>query len=130
MSFFAILRSRFALATRLQTLNQPAQRLIPATSSLFHSSAPTSVLNEANRHREPTKEVGEEIEEHKEEQIRKQKSGTGHWRESLASSSEADVKADRGELPEDEIDESFKKYEETKKTKKTWTHTEGTEKKI
>ncbi|KAK8193071.1 uncharacterized protein BKA78DRAFT_294491 [Phyllosticta capitalensis] len=54
---------------------------------------------EANTGR-PTDQEGraEEAEAHKQDQLRKQKQGKGHWKDELASDSESAVKADRGEV--------------------------------
>ncbi|KAK1808016.1 hypothetical protein LTR12_017622 [Friedmanniomyces endolithicus] len=41
---------------------------------------------------------GEEAEAHKQDQLRKQKEGKGHWKDELASDSESIVKADRNEM--------------------------------
>ncbi|KAK3060364.1 hypothetical protein LTS18_008702, partial [Coniosporium uncinatum] len=40
----------------------------------------------------------EEIDQHKDDMLKKQKEGKGHWKEELASSSESIVKADRGDV--------------------------------
>ncbi|KAI9713083.1 MAG: hypothetical protein M1820_001068 [Bogoriella megaspora] len=40
----------------------------------------------------------EEAEAHKQDQLRKQKEGKGHWKDELASDSESIIKADRGEI--------------------------------
>ncbi|KAL8924568.1 MAG: hypothetical protein Q9172_002602 [Xanthocarpia lactea] len=44
------------------------------------------------------------IDHHKEDQLRKQKEGKGHWKKELSSNSEAAVKADRGEITNAEED--------------------------
>ncbi|KAI9761025.1 MAG: hypothetical protein M4579_001288, partial [Chaenotheca gracillima] len=43
--------------------------------------------------------IKEEIDHHKNDQLRKQKDGKGHWKDELASESESAVKADRHEHP-------------------------------
>ncbi|OCK82632.1 hypothetical protein K432DRAFT_380244 [Lepidopterella palustris CBS 459.81] len=40
----------------------------------------------------------QEIDQHKEDLLKKQKEGKGHWKDELASDSESIVKADRGEM--------------------------------
>ncbi|KAL1607801.1 hypothetical protein SLS60_002739 [Paraconiothyrium brasiliense] len=40
----------------------------------------------------------EEVQKTKEDQLKKQKEGKGHWEEGLASDSESIIKADRGEV--------------------------------
>ncbi|KAI9794403.1 MAG: hypothetical protein M1816_005472 [Peltula sp. TS41687] len=48
--------------------------------------------------------IEEDIEHHKQDLLKKQEEGKGHWKEELASESESVVKADRGDVkatPED-----------------------------
>ncbi|KAF2656524.1 hypothetical protein K491DRAFT_715287 [Lophiostoma macrostomum CBS 122681] len=52
----------------------------------------------------------EEIENHKQDLLQKQKDGKGHWKEQLASDSESIVKADRGEV--DASAETIKKLQD------------------
>ncbi|KAJ5943381.1 hypothetical protein N7516_003549 [Penicillium verrucosum] len=88
MSFLTSIRasSRQAIRTNFA---------VPA--STFHSSAVRS-LNEDDRSRE---NLSYHYESHKEEGIKSTKEGKGKWKSELASNSEADVKADRGELDGD-----------------------------
>jgi len=44
----------------------------------------------------------EHFEQKKQEQLRKQEKGEGHWHEELASGGEASVKADRQEVKDDD----------------------------
>ncbi|KAI9795417.1 MAG: hypothetical protein M1835_005838 [Candelina submexicana] len=66
-----------------------------AYRSNFHSSSTRQVLNEGNHDED---DRGDHAEHHKQDQLRKQKEGKGHWKHELASNSEAAVKADREEL--------------------------------
>ncbi|KAJ5347980.1 hypothetical protein N7541_001067 [Penicillium brevicompactum] len=65
--------------------------------STFHTSAVRS-LKENDRHRE---DLADHYESHKQEGLKETKEGKGKWRSELASSSEEDVKADRGEYDGD-----------------------------
>ncbi|KAL8902711.1 MAG: hypothetical protein Q9207_004443 [Kuettlingeria erythrocarpa] len=50
------------------------------------------------------------IEKHKDDQLKKQQDGKGHWKKELASNSESAVKADRDEVPD--VDEDISKLQE------------------
>jgi len=52
----------------------------------------------------------EEIEHHKQDALKKQKDGKGHWKDELASSSESIIKADRGDV--EASDDTIKKLQE------------------
>ncbi|CAG8030784.1 unnamed protein product [Penicillium salamii] len=83
MSFVTAIRaSRQALRSNI----------IPA--STFHTSAVRS-LNENDRHRD---NLADHYESHKQQGLKESKEGKGKWKSELASTSEADVKADRGEF--------------------------------
>ncbi|KAJ5209721.1 hypothetical protein N7449_004100 [Penicillium cf. viridicatum] len=99
MSFLTSIRasSRQAIRTNFA---------VPA--STFHSSAVRS-LNEDDRGRE---NLSYHYESHKQEGIKSTKEGKGEWKSELASNSEADVKADRGEL---DGDVSFQEMQEKTK---------------
>ncbi|CAI7648353.1 unnamed protein product [Penicillium glandicola] len=79
-----------------------------APAFTFHSSA-VRRLNEDDRNRE---NLSNHYESHKQQGIKDRKDGKGKWMSELASNSEADVKADRGEL---DGDVSFQEMQ--KKTK-------------
>ncbi|KAK2731966.1 hypothetical protein FQN55_004294 [Onygenales sp. PD_40] len=105
MSFFALSRSRLPyLPASASALRVSAPRL----SAGFHQSSNRGTLKESDRHREDL----EEIVKKKDEYNRQLKEGNVKWHESLASDSEADVKADRGEVPPEEAE----KMEKTVKT--------------
>ncbi|KAF2145649.1 uncharacterized protein K452DRAFT_284012 [Aplosporella prunicola CBS 121167] len=61
----------------------------------FQASALRPVGKESALHHDAR---GEEAEAHKQDQLKKQKQGKGHWKDELASDSESIVKADRGEV--------------------------------
>ncbi|OJD14345.1 hypothetical protein AJ78_05310 [Emergomyces pasteurianus Ep9510] len=94
MSYLAIPRT-----TRL--LNRPISLLRVYSPSLinqgFHQSSTQNALKETDRHREDIKEA---IQASKQKHNQQRKDGDPRWHESLASVSEADVKADRGEITE------------------------------
>ncbi|KAJ5782586.1 hypothetical protein N7457_004360 [Penicillium paradoxum] len=83
----------FVLSIRAST-RQAIRSNFAVPVSAFHTSAIRS-LNENDRSRE---NLAEHYESHKQEGIRNSKQGKGKWKSELASNSEADVKADRGEL--------------------------------
>ncbi|KAJ5508507.1 hypothetical protein N7527_010650 [Penicillium freii] len=99
MSFLTSIRasSRQAIRTNFA---------VPAAT--FHSSAVRG-LNEDDRNRE---NLSYHYESHKQEGIKSTKEGKGKWKSELASNSEADVKADRGEL---DGDVSFQEMQEKTK---------------
>ncbi|OAX83268.1 hypothetical protein ACJ72_02379 [Emergomyces africanus] len=93
MSYLAIPRT-----TRL--LNRPISSLrvySPCLTQGFHHSSTQNALKETDRHREDVKEA---IQASKQLHNQQRKDGDPRWHESLASVSEADVKADRGEILE------------------------------
>ncbi|KAJ5990476.1 hypothetical protein N7522_010683 [Penicillium canescens] len=96
MSFLTSIRaSRQALRTNY------------AITSTFHTSAVRS-LKENDRHRE---DLATHYESHKQQVVKDSKEGKGKWRAELASSSEEDVKADRGDFDGENVafDEMQKK---------------------
>ncbi|KAJ5800215.1 uncharacterized protein N7518_002283 [Penicillium psychrosexuale] len=68
---------------------------VPA--STFHFSAARG-LKEDDRDRD---DLSHHYESHKQEGLKNNKEGSGKWKFELASNSEAEVKADRGELDAD-----------------------------
>ncbi|KAJ5812858.1 hypothetical protein N7447_009881 [Penicillium robsamsonii] len=79
---------------------------VPAAT--FHSSAARS-LKENDKNRE---DLPNHYEYHKQESLKGSKVGKGQWKSELASESEAEVKADRGEL---DGDVTFKEMQEKTK---------------
>ncbi|KAG5292210.1 hypothetical protein I7I48_04236 [Histoplasma ohiense] len=69
----------------------------PCLSHGFHQSSTRNALKESDRHREGVKEA---IQASKQMHNQHHKDGNPRWHESLASVSEADIKADRGEIYE------------------------------
>ncbi|KAI1987787.1 hypothetical protein LOZ53_004155 [Ophidiomyces ophidiicola] len=92
------------------------QFILGISSQSFHSSGPRSVLKESDRHRDEHPNMANEIEKHKQAQIRRQREGKGNagWVEELASSSEENVKADRGEIHDATFDKIQEKVKEGK----------------
>ncbi|KAJ5587108.1 uncharacterized protein N7459_002873 [Penicillium hispanicum] len=83
-----------------------ASYAVPATASAFHGTAVSSSLKESDRNRE---DLPEHYESHKEHQVKTSKEGQAKWKAELASNSEADVKADRGELDSESNFEQMQK---------------------
>ncbi|KAJ5098194.1 hypothetical protein N7532_005195 [Penicillium argentinense] len=83
------------------------------TISTFHTSASRSTLKESDKNRDDLPNL---YESQKESQVKKSKEGKGHWDPSLASNSEADIKADRGELGGG--DKAFQELQQKEKAKK------------
>ncbi|KAL4980111.1 hypothetical protein BDW66DRAFT_125645 [Aspergillus desertorum] len=74
-----------------------ATTLLPrATASAFHTSAARSGLKEDDDRGDDR--LKDHYEQEKQAQIKRQNEGQGKWNQNLASSSEASVKADRGEV--------------------------------
>ncbi|KAL4909311.1 hypothetical protein BDW74DRAFT_174514 [Aspergillus multicolor] len=68
-----------------------------ATTSAFHTSVPRRLKEDADRGSD-NEQLKDHYEEEKQNQLKAQKEGKGKWNQNLASSSEASVKADRGEV--------------------------------
>ncbi|KAJ5165930.1 hypothetical protein N7492_006226 [Penicillium capsulatum] len=85
----------FVAAFRAGARRLPLARYAPATSSSFHSTAIRAGLKENDKDREG---LSEHYEAQKDDQVKSSKEGKAKWKAELASDSEADVKADRGEI--------------------------------
>ncbi|KAJ5803185.1 uncharacterized protein N7503_005635 [Penicillium pulvis] len=90
---------------------------IPATSA-FHTTAMQRGLKENDHNRD---NLAHHYESEKHIHVKKAQDGTAKWTEVLASNSEADVKADRGDLDADDKDfqqmqEQLKKGREAAKS--------------
>ncbi|KAK0345090.1 hypothetical protein LTR91_013795 [Friedmanniomyces endolithicus] len=72
--------------TRRAAASFTARTTLPTRS--FHSCRVLAVGKESELHNENR---GEEAEAHKQDQLRKQKEGKGHWKDELASDSESIV---------------------------------------
>ncbi|KAF2428902.1 hypothetical protein EJ08DRAFT_650874 [Tothia fuscella] len=66
-----------------------------ANRATISSTAQRRAGQEDALHKEGRKE---EIEHHKQDQLKKQEQGQGHWKDELASNSESIIKAERGEV--------------------------------
>ncbi|CAL5873361.1 uncharacterized protein PFLUO_LOCUS7633 [Penicillium psychrofluorescens] len=104
MSFLTSVR-----ATSRSTL-RPTYALSSHSSSAFHSSAIRPTLKESDKNRD---DLPNYYEAHKEEQVKNAEKGKGKWSSELASNSEAEVKADRGEIESD--DKTFEGMQERTK---------------
>ncbi|ODM19593.1 hypothetical protein SI65_04578 [Aspergillus cristatus] len=89
MSFLA---SRATLGPRLTF------RPVPASLSALHTSPARFPLKESDTNRDNLNNIYESEKEH---QITDLKEGKAHWKQELASNSEASVKADREETQTD-----------------------------
>ncbi|KAL1971297.1 hypothetical protein VTN77DRAFT_249 [Rasamsonia byssochlamydoides] len=88
---------RTAAATRAPVVRSGLMMtgsLRPVSASGFHSSSARLSLKESDRNRD---DLEKEYEASKEENLRSVKEGKAKWKQELASNSEANVKADRGE---------------------------------
>lgn len=70
-------------------LGAPTIRLAPRIYSRTFTTTSRAFLNEVGNR------SGEQLEQKKQEQIKKQERGEGHWHEELASQSEAKIAADK-----------------------------------
>ncbi|KAM5442623.1 hypothetical protein MferCBS31731_002502 [Microsporum ferrugineum] len=119
MASFTSIRS-LSMSGRFQLRSIPRTSLGPSSSvnrSLFHSSAPVRALKEGDRHRD-TQEVSSEVERENHEHLSKHKEGLGKWNNHLASNSEADVKADRGEVDTVETEQMEREVRKAKTIRK------------
>ncbi|KAJ5194968.1 uncharacterized protein N7498_008406 [Penicillium cinerascens] len=73
---------------------------IPSTSA-FHTSATRRTLKESDKNRDDLPNI---YESEKDRQLKSTKEGKARWNAELASNSEADVKADRGETGAEDKD--------------------------
>ncbi|KAF3482225.1 uncharacterized protein GIQ15_04984 [Arthroderma uncinatum] len=121
-SFTSSLRSCSSLSGRFQLRSVTRTGLRPSSihrhqASLFHNTASVRALKEGDRHRDK-EEVSSEVEKEKTEHLLRHKEGQGKWNNNLASTSEADVKADRGEIDSVEIEEMEKEIHRGKSVHK------------
>lgn len=70
-------------------------RVIRSTTSISLYQSRTFLISPIHRLKEDANYSPDQIERKKQEQLSKQKKGEGHWHEDLASSGEANVKADQ-----------------------------------
>ncbi|KAK7535981.1 uncharacterized protein J3D65DRAFT_626997 [Phyllosticta citribraziliensis] len=76
--------------TRASRTNVFATQRMGFQTSALRMVGKESALNQEGR--------AEEAEAHKQEGLKNQREGKGHWKDELASDSESAVKADRGEV--------------------------------
>lgn len=96
-------------------------RQIPRSLSIrpaatIHTSVPRYTLKESDKNRDDLPNI---YEAHKDSQVKRAKEGKGKWEPELASNSEADVKADRGEVEPDKAFQELQQKEKAKKGKAT-----------
>ncbi|KAJ5610945.1 methyltransferase domain family protein [Penicillium lagena] len=104
MSFLTSVR-----ATSRSSL-RPSYALSSLSSSPFHSSAMRPTLKESDKNRD---DLPNFYEAQKNNQVENAKNGKAKWNAELASVSEADVKADRGEI--ESTDKSWLEMQERTK---------------
>ncbi|GLI74026.1 hypothetical protein PoHVEF18_002259 [Penicillium ochrochloron] len=99
----------------LTSVRAGSRRVLPSSYALssvstIHTSTPRCGLKESDKNRE---DLPGHYENQKEQQLKSQKAGTAKWNSDLASNSEADVKADRGEV--DSSDKAFQELQQKTK---------------
>jgi hypothetical protein len=87
----------------------PSSYVLPSVST-FHTFSPRCSLKENDRNRD---DLTSHYEAKKEQHLKNQKAGQAKWDSDLASNSEADVKADRGEC--DASDKAFQEFQQKNK---------------
>lgn len=90
----------------------PTVRLTPGLYSRNFSTTPRAFLNEVGNR------SGEQLEQKKQEQLKKQEKGEGHWHEELASQSEAKIAADKDHVQDHDKHMSDLQKETAKKGEK------------
>ncbi|PGH11727.1 hypothetical protein AJ80_06988 [Polytolypa hystricis UAMH7299] len=98
-----------ALTRFLSSAPSPALRLsttrlsstAAAVTAGFHNSANLNALKEADRNRPNLADIYGQL---RQQELQKAKEGKRAWNESLASESEENVKADRGEVKDPKFD--------------------------
>ncbi|KAL8713030.1 MAG: hypothetical protein Q9220_002890 [cf. Caloplaca sp. 1 TL-2023] len=88
----------------------------------FHASIRRAALSESDHSEHDHEDRKAKIDEHKDDQLQKQKDGKGHWKKELSSNSESAVKADREEV--DDVEEDIDKLQ--KQTEEAMSKKEGT----
>ncbi|KAL9584272.1 MAG: hypothetical protein Q9212_002215 [Teloschistes hypoglaucus] len=68
------------------------------TRASFHISSRRAALSESDHSEHDHEDRKAKIDHHKEDQLKKQKEGKGHWKPELSSNSESAIKADREEI--------------------------------
>jgi hypothetical protein len=93
-------------------LRVPTVRLSPRLSRRTFTTTPRAFLNEVGNR------SGEQLEQKKQEQLKKQEKGEGHWHEELASQSEAKIAADKEHVKDHDKHMSDLQKETAKKGEK------------
>ncbi|MCJ1453121.1 hypothetical protein MMC28_003466 [Mycoblastus sanguinarius] len=84
-------------------------RFTSAPLRQFHATSARKVLSESDHDGNLEDRKGK-IDDHKNDQLQKQKEGKGHWKSELGSNSESAIKADREEITDAKHDvESLQK---------------------
>ncbi|KAJ5980732.1 hypothetical protein N7481_008030 [Penicillium waksmanii] len=102
----------FLTPLRNSTRQIPRSLLTRSTAASIHTSTPRFSLKESDKNRDDLPNI---YEAQKVSQLKRVKEGKGKWEPELASNSEADVKADRGEV---EYDKAFQDLQEKEKARK------------
>ncbi|KAJ5397980.1 methyltransferase domain family protein [Penicillium cosmopolitanum] len=106
----------FLTPLRNSTRQIPRSLLIRSTAASIHTSAPRFSLKESDKNRDDLPNI---YETQKVSQVKRAKEGKGKWEPELASNSEADVKADRGEVEHDKVFQEWQEKEKARKAKAT-----------
>ncbi|CAF9941913.1 hypothetical protein IMSHALPRED_003093 [Imshaugia aleurites] len=97
----------FLTRTALRSRASPFS-MVPGTRP-FHITSTRAALSESD-HDQDVGDRKAQIDHHKDDQLKKQKEGKGHWKGELGSNSESAIKADREEITDMEHDvESLQK---------------------
>ncbi|OOQ88068.1 hypothetical protein PEBR_14813 [Penicillium brasilianum] len=99
----------------LTSVRASSRRVVPSSYALpsistFHTSTPRYTLKESDKNRD---DLPDHYEAQKDQQLKSRETGQAKWNSELASNSEADVKADRGEC--DSSDKAFQELQEKTK---------------
>ncbi|KAJ5690513.1 hypothetical protein N7462_004905 [Penicillium macrosclerotiorum] len=97
------------------SIRASSRRVVQSTSTLpsisaLHTSTPRWSLKESDKNRDDLPNIYEIQRDH---QVKTGKEGNAKWNSDLASNSEADIKADRGEV--DSSDKSFQEMQQKMK---------------
>jgi len=93
------------------------RNIIPPNLRARITTTPILLSGKEDKLHEDSEARSKEIHDSKEDMLKRVKNGTGHWKEELASSSEAIIKTERGEI--EASDETIKKMQEDTKNATT-----------
>ncbi|KAL9133376.1 MAG: hypothetical protein Q9175_005448 [Cornicularia normoerica] len=108
--------TRIALRSRASPVH-----LTPICTRPFHITTARAALSESD-HDQDADDRKAKIDHHKDDQLKKQKEGKGHWKGELSSNSESAVKADREEITDAEHDIESLQKETSKALEKDHEH--------